>query len=79
MGLDPASHATVAAGMVREVLSGRAAGEDGILYASVRRRSGTNAVAYRPTKVLDIVQTDHFSIRVTVADRRIEVHRLASA
>jgi len=57
----------------------RAAGEDGILYDSVRRRGGVNAAAYRPTKVLDIVQTEHFSIRVMVAGRRIEVHRLASS
>ena len=56
----------------------RSAGEDGILYDSIRRRGGSNIVAYRPTKVLDITQTDHFDIRVTVADRRIEVRRLVS-
>lgn len=54
----------------------RADGEDGLVYDSVRHRGGTNACAYRPSKVLDVVQADHFEIAVTVADRRIEATRL---
>lgn len=54
----------------------RAEGEDGLLYDSVRHRGGTNACAYRPSKVLDVVQADHFEITVTVADRHIEATRL---
>ena len=56
----------------------RAAGEPGILYDSVRHRGGVNAVAYRPSRVLDVVQADHFEIRVAAADKRIEVRRLAA-
>jgi hypothetical protein len=56
----------------------RASGEPGILYDSVRYRGGVNAVAYRPSMVLDVVQADHFEIRVTAAERRIEMQRLAA-
>ena len=56
----------------------RARGTDGILYDSVRRRGGTNAVAYRPSKVLDVVQADHFEIAVSAAERRIKVKRLST-
>lgn len=54
----------------------RASGEDGLLYSSVRHRGGTNACAYRPSKVQDVTQTDHFEIAVTTAGRRIEATRL---
>lgn len=54
----------------------RAAGEDGLLYDSVRHRGGTNLCAYRPSKVLDVVQRDHFEITVGTAERRIEARRL---
>ncbi len=51
----------------------RAAGSDGIVYDSVRRRRGTNVVAYRPSKVTDVAQADHYEIVVRGAERRIEV------
>jgi hypothetical protein len=54
----------------------RASATAGILYDSVRRRGGVNAVAYRPSRILDVVQAEHFEIRVTAAARRIEVRRL---
>lgn len=56
----------------------RASGEAGIVYDSVRHRGGVNAVAYRPTNVVDVVQAEHFDIRVSAAERRIEVHRLTA-
>lgn len=56
----------------------RAAGEDGILYDSVRHHGGTNACAYRPSKVLDVAQAEHFEITVSVGDKRIEARRLAT-
>jgi hypothetical protein len=54
----------------------RGAGADGIVYDSVRHRGGVNACAYRPSKVLDVVQAEHFEISVTVAEKRIEARRL---
>lgn len=56
----------------------RAAGRDGLLYDSLRLAGGQNACAYRPPKVLDVVQADHFEITVSAMERRIEVRRLAS-
>ena len=55
----------------------RADGEDGLLYSSVRHRAGQNACAFRPSKVLDVVQAYHFRVDVTVADKRIEATRLS--
>lgn len=54
----------------------RASGGDGIVYPSVRFRGGVNVVAYRPRKVLDVVQAEHFEVAVRAAERRIEVTRL---
>lgn len=56
----------------------RAAGEDGVLYDSVRHRGGSNACAYRPSKVLEVAQAEHFEVTVTVAAKRIEARRLAT-
>ncbi|BCH20783.1 RES family NAD+ phosphorylase [Mesorhizobium sp. L-8-3] len=56
----------------------RAAGGDGILYSSARFRGGTNVVAYRPTKVENVVQTDHFEISVHAQRKTIDVKKLAS-
>lgn len=56
----------------------RAAGKDGILYQSVRLRGGINVAAYRPTKIQDIVQTDHFEISVYADGRGIEVRKLVA-
>ncbi len=54
----------------------RADGETGLVYDSVRHRGGTNACAYRPSKVLDVTQADHFEVTVAIADKRIEAVRL---
>jgi hypothetical protein len=56
----------------------RSAGHTGIVWDSVRHRGGICAVSFRPTAILDIVQTDHFEIAVTARLARIEVHRLAA-
>ncbi|MGE0501398.1 MAG: RES family NAD+ phosphorylase [Rhizobiaceae bacterium] len=54
----------------------RGGGRDGVLYDSVRRAGGVNVAAYRPSKVLDVVQADHVEITVRRDERRIEVRRL---
>ncbi|SFL05021.1 RES domain-containing protein [Mesorhizobium albiziae] len=56
----------------------RASGSGGILYNSVRMRGGINVVAYRPTKVESVVQTDHFEISIYADLHTIEVKRLKS-
>lgn len=56
----------------------RAAGGSGLLYDSLRHAGGVNLVAHRPRQVLDVVQGDHFEIRVEAASRRIEARRLAA-
>lgn len=53
----------------------RASGSDGILYESVRLRGGINVAAYRPTKIQNVVQTDHFEISVYADRRRIDVRK----
>jgi hypothetical protein len=55
----------------------RASGGAGLLYDSLRRRTGTNVVAHRPGNITDIVQTDHFEITVEAAARVIDVRRLS--
>ena len=47
-----------------------------LLYDSDRHRGGTNVCAYRPSKVLDVLQAEHFEITVAVAERRIDARRL---
>lgn len=54
----------------------RSSGEDGVLYDSVRHRGGSNVCAYRPSKVLDVAQAEHFRVSVSVGERRIEAKRL---
>lgn len=54
----------------------RKAGEDGILFASVRLSGGENVAAYRPRNVLDVVQADHFEIIVQASGRLIDAKRL---
>ena len=56
----------------------RRAGEAGILYDSLRRLGGTNIVAHRPTNIVDVIQTDHFEIRVPALGRRIHVRKLTA-
>jgi hypothetical protein len=51
----------------------RAAGGHGLVYRSVRFRGGSNVVAYRPSRVTDLVQAAHYQMRVSVAERQIEV------
>lgn len=57
----------------------RAAGEDGIVYDSLRHRGGVAVCAYRPHNILDVVQAEHLDIVVTVEIPTIEVTRLATA
>jgi len=54
----------------------RALGRDGILYASVRLAGHDNVVAFRPSKVEEVMQSDHFEISVQVASRMIDVRKL---
>jgi RES domain len=55
----------------------RASGGAGLLYDSLRRRAGSNAVAHRPRNVVDIAQTDHFEITVLATSRTIDVRKLS--
>jgi hypothetical protein len=55
----------------------RASGGAGLLYDSLRRRTGINVVAHRPRNIVDIVQTDHFEITVQATARTISVRRLS--
>jgi hypothetical protein len=54
----------------------RAAGEDGILYGSLRFVGGVAVCAYRPSKVLDVVQAQHLSVEVRTDGPRIMVETL---
>lgn len=47
----------------------RAAGEDGIVYPSLRHADGTNVVAYRPRKITEIVPTQHYELTVPIKGR----------
>lgn len=49
---------------------------DGILYDSVRLAGGVNIVAFRPSKILDILQTDHFEVTVWSDRRTIDLRRI---
>lgn len=69
---DPASYAVSQA--FGEAI--RASGRDGILYESVRRRGGIDVAAFRPTKIQNLVQTDHFEITVCADQRKIDVRKL---
>jgi hypothetical protein len=55
----------------------RSSGGAGLLYDSLRRRTGSNVVAHRPRNITDIVQTDHFEITVMAASRSIDVRKLS--
>ncbi len=54
----------------------RAGGQDGVVYDSVRHAGGINAAAYRPSKVLGVVQAEHLEIGVRRDGRRIDVRRI---
>ena len=49
----------------------------GLIYDSLRRRTGVNVVAHRPRNITDIVQTDHFEIAVSSASRTIDIRKLS--
>lgn len=55
----------------------RMSGGAGLLYDSMRRRTGINVVAHRPRNIVDIVQTDHFEITVQATGRVIDVRQLS--
>jgi hypothetical protein len=55
----------------------RASGGAGLLYDSLRRRTGNNVVAHRPRNITEIVQTDHFEITVQATSRMIDVRKLS--
>ena len=56
----------------------RATGEDGVIYDSLRHQGGVAICAYRPSKVTDVVQAEHFDIAVAVDSATITVTRLAA-
>ncbi|TBZ11728.1 RES family NAD+ phosphorylase [Rhizobium leguminosarum] len=56
----------------------RSSGGAGILYDSVRLRSGVAIVVLRPRNIQGVVQADHFEITVSATDRRIDVRKLAA-
>jgi hypothetical protein len=55
----------------------RSSGGAGILYTSLRRKSGINVVAFRTRNITDVVQEDHFEIAVSAKDRTIDIRRLS--
>lgn len=55
----------------------RAAGEDGIIYDSLRFAGGVAICAYRPSKVLDVVQAQHLSVTVRTDAPEIAVETLS--
>lgn len=54
----------------------RASGGAGLVYDSLRRRTGVNVVAHQPRHVTEITQTDHFEIAISSASRTMEVRKL---
>ncbi|MBX3491566.1 MAG: RES family NAD+ phosphorylase [Parvibaculum sp.] len=72
-----ASNSYAAAQKFGETL--RAAGGAGLLYDSLRRRTGVNVVAHRPRNIVDIARTDHFEIAVSSISRNIEIRKLSGA
>ena len=55
----------------------RASGGAGLLYDSLRRRTGSNVVAHRPRNITAILQTDHFEITVLATSRTVDVRKLS--
>jgi hypothetical protein len=56
----------------------RASNRAGIVYDSVRLSGGVCVAAYRPSKIEDVVQADHFEITVWADRRVIDVRKLKS-
>jgi len=57
----------------------RAEGEDGVVYESLRFAGGVAACAYRPSKVLDVVQAQHLAVEVRTDGPGITVETLSEA
>ena len=55
----------------------RAAGEDGIVYDSLRFAGGVAICAYRPSKVFDVTQAQHLSVTVRTDGPEIAVETLS--
>ncbi|MBN9491672.1 MAG: hypothetical protein BGP07_01895 [Rhizobiales bacterium 63-22] len=56
----------------------RAAGETGILFDSIRHAGGINMAAFRPSRILDVTQGDHYDIAVDAALPAIQARKLSS-
>ncbi|MFD1254661.1 RES domain protein [Devosia equisanguinis] len=56
----------------------RAIGEDGILYPSLRHRNGSCICAYRPRRVLNVMQAEHLDITVRTDGPQIFVTQLSA-
>lgn len=56
----------------------RARGEDGVSYPSVRHAAGTAFCAYRPSKVVEVVQAAHYEVTVEAGARQIVATALKS-
>lgn len=54
----------------------RSEGKAGIIFDSVRRRGGTNMVAFIPPQITNVMQTEHFEISVEARARAINLRRL---
>ncbi len=54
----------------------RANGRSGLIYDSIRHAGGTSIVAYRPSRILDVTQTDHYEITVEATSPRILAKKL---
>lgn len=50
---------------------------DGVVYASLRHAGGVNVVAFRPRKIRQVTQRDHFELTVPIAGKII-ARRLAA-
>jgi hypothetical protein len=68
-----ASHRYDAPQKLREDV--RVSGGAGLLYDSLQRRAGSNAVAHRPRNIVDIAPTDHLEITVLATLRMIDVRK----
>jgi len=55
----------------------RTSGGDGILYDSVRHAGGINVVAYRPRKIREVTQREHYELTVPLTGKII-ARRLAA-
>ncbi|MCI1000051.1 RES domain-containing protein [Ochrobactrum soli] len=55
----------------------RAAGENGILFDSLRHEGGVNIAAFRPSRILDVVQGDHYDVTVEASSQKIQAKKLS--